>query len=182
LFVGRPASGVASTGLDADLATLWTKVLETPSAQASFGAGGQAYACWNLGDGTVAPLAPTRVNSCTVVPGTSIFVAASSVECSTLEGTPRGRLHDCAVQSDVQVVPPVTVDGAPVPVTQAEVGLLNIALPADNLFKLPAGRQGYSYGHGWVRLVSPLSSGTHKIVITLGSRVITTPIKVQSSG
>ena len=181
LIVAPPATSVASTGLDADLATLWTDVLETPSAQNSFGTGGQAYACWDLGNGTVAPFAPNGVKSCTVAPGTAIFVAASSVECSTFEGTPKGRLHDCAVQGDVQTAPQVTVDGAPVPVTEAETGLLNIVLPADNIFGLPAGTQGYSYGHGWVTLLNPLSSGTHKIVI-IGSTVITTIIKVKSRG
>jgi hypothetical protein len=66
-----------------------------------------------------------------------------------------------------------------VPVTEAETGLLNIVLPADNVFGLPAGTQGYSYGHGWVTLLNPLSSGTHKIVITIGSTVITTMIKIK---
>jgi hypothetical protein len=122
------------------------------------------------------------VKSCTVTAGTAIFVAASSVECSTFEGTPRGRLEDCARQSDAQVAPLVTVDGASVPVTEAETGLLNIVLSADNVFGLPAGTQGYSYGHGWVALLSPLSLGTHKIVITNGSTVITTLIKVRSGG
>jgi hypothetical protein len=182
LIVAPPATSVASTGLDADLATLWTKVLETPSPQNSFGTGGQAFACWDVGNGTVAPFAPTGVNSCTVARGTAIFVAANSVECSTFEGTPKGRLHDCAVQGDVQSAPQVTVDGAPVTVTEAETGLLSIVLPADNVFGLPAGTKGYSYGHGWVTLVNPLSLGTHKIVITIGSTVITTMIKVKSGG
>ena len=31
------------------------------------------------------------------------------MECSTFEGTPKGRLHDCAVQGDVQTAPQVTV-------------------------------------------------------------------------
>lgn len=177
LAVAAPSAGAASLG--SDLATLWTTVLQTPSAQNSFGTGGQAFACWDLGNTTVAPFAPTGVKSCTVAPGTAIFVAANSVECSTFEGTPRGRLHDCAVQGDVQTAPTVTVDGAPVPVTEAETGLLNIVLPADNVFGLPAGTQGYSYGHGWVTLLNPLSSGTHKIVITIGSTVITTMIKVR---
>ena len=177
LAVAAPSAGAASLG--SNLATLWTTVLQTPSAQNSFGTGGQAFACWDLGNTTVAPFAPTGVKSCTVAPGTAIFVAANSVECSTFEGTPRGRLHDCAVQGDVQTAPMVTVDGAPVPVTVAETGLLNIVLPADNLFGLPAGTQGYSYGHGWVTLLNPLSLGTHKIVITIGSTVITTMIKVR---
>jgi hypothetical protein len=179
LAVAPPTTSVAATGLDADLATLWTKVLATPSAQNSFGTGGQAYACWDLGHGTVAPFAPTGVKSCTVPAGTAIFVAASSVECSTFEGTPKGRLQDCARRSDVQVAPTVTADGAPMPVTEAETGLLNIVLPANNVFGLPAGTQGYSYGHGWATLLRPLSRGTHKIVITSGSTVITTMIRVQ---
>jgi hypothetical protein len=179
LAVAPPATSVAATGLDADLATLWTKVLETPSAQNSFGTGGQAYACWDLGNRTVAPFAPNGVKSCTVTAGTAIFVAASSVECSTFEGTPKGRLQDCARQSDVQAPPTVTIDRASVPVTEAETGLLTLVLPADNLFGLPAGTQGYSYGHGWVTLSRPLSLGTHKIVITIGSTVITTTISVR---
>jgi hypothetical protein len=93
LIVAPPATSVASTGLGADLATLWTKVLETPSAQNSFGTGGQAYACWDLGNGTVAPFAPTGVKSCTVTPGTAIFVAANSVECSTFEVSARNQIE-----------------------------------------------------------------------------------------
>jgi hypothetical protein len=183
LAVALPATSIASTSLDADLAALWTKVLETPSAQNAFGTGGQAYACWDLGNSTVAPFGPTGVGSCTVTAGTAIFVAANSVECSTFEGTPKGRLQDCARRSDVQVAPLVTFDRAPVAVTEAETGLLSIVLPADNVFGLPAGTQGFSYGHGWVALLSPPSLGTHKIVITISGRpVITTVIKVRSAG
>ena len=40
--------------LDANLTALWTTVLETPSAQNSFGSGGEAFGCWNLA-GSVAP-------------------------------------------------------------------------------------------------------------------------------
>ena len=36
--------------------------------------------------------------------------------------------------SDVQVAPTVTVDGKSVPVTEVETPLLNIILPADNIF------------------------------------------------
>ena len=41
--------------------------------------------------------------------------------------------------SDVQVAPTVTVDGKSVPVTEVETPLLNITLPADNIFG-PASR------------------------------------------
>ena len=174
-----PPTSFAST-LDTDLATLWTKVLETPSAQNSFGDGGQAYACWNLGNNTVAPFAPSSVTSCNVTYGTAIFVAATSVECSTFEGngTTEPQLKTCARQSVVKFAPTITIDGAQVKVSKAETGLLNIVLPSGNLFGLPAGTSGYSYGHGWVALVPPLTRGTHTIVIS-GSPVITTVINVQ---
>ena len=68
-----------------DLGKLWTTVLQTPSDRNSFGTGGPAFACWDLG-GTVAPFAPAGVDSCTVKPGTKIYVVASTAECSTFEG------------------------------------------------------------------------------------------------
>jgi hypothetical protein len=109
--------------------------------------------------GTVAPFAESGVESCTVKPGTKVFVAAQSVECSTFErnGT--------------------------VPVVEVETPLLNIVLPADNIFDQPAGTQGLSVGHGWVALLHPLTPGTHTIVIdTAGSPLITTTIVVQPGG
>jgi hypothetical protein len=167
LGLAAPAASAATvTKLDANLAALWTTVLQTKSAQNSFGTGGDAFGCWNLG-GTVAPFGPSGVPSCTVKPGTRIFVAASSFECSTFEGngTTEAELQACAEQSDAQTAPRVTVDGRPVPVTEAETGLLHIVLPADNIFLLPAGATGLSFGHGWVSLLNPLTPGTHTIVI-----------------
>jgi hypothetical protein len=180
LVVAPPATSVASTGLDADLATIWTKVFVTPGPQNPFGTGGAASACWNLGNRTLAPFGPSGVPSCIVTAGTAIFVAASSFECSTFEGngTTEAELKACALQHDAQVAPAVTIDGAPVVVAQAETGLLSLALPADNIFGQPAGTLGSSYGHGWVALLHPLTPGTHKIVST-GSAVFTTEITVR---
>jgi hypothetical protein len=171
------ASAAGSNKLDGDLATLWTTVLETPSAENSFGTGGAAFACWNLG-GTVAPLGPSGVDSCTVKPGTKLFIAGSTVECSTFEGhgSTEAELRTCARESDGQVAPTVTLDGRSVSVAEAETPLLNIVLPADNLFELPAGTTGLSVGHGWVALLHPLTPGTHMIVI---DNTISTTIVVQ---
>src|SRR6478609_204686 len=81
-FAAAPiASASPAKKLDNNLATLWTKVFETPSAQNSFGTGGSVFACWNLGR-TVAPFAPVSVESCTVTTGTKVFVIGSSFECS----------------------------------------------------------------------------------------------------
>ena len=174
------AGAVPAKKLDTNLGALWTKVFETPSAQNSFGTGGSAYGCFNLG-GTVAPFGPAGVPACTVKPGTKIFVAASSFECSTFEGngTTEDELRSCARQNDVQVAPTVSVDGQAVPVTEVETQLLHIVLPADNIFGLPAGMHGLSVGHGWVALLHPLTPGTHMIVINSAGSTITTTITVK---
>src|SRR4051794_30719165 len=86
LGMAAQAAGAAPVNkLDDHLAALWTTLLQAPSAQNPLGTGGSAFACVDLG-GTVAPFAPLGVESCTVKPGTKIFVAASSFECSTFEG------------------------------------------------------------------------------------------------
>jgi hypothetical protein len=179
-LVAPAASAVPQKKLDDHLAALWTTALETPDAQNPFGSGGAAFACFNLGR-TVAPFAPGGVESCTVKPGTKIFVAASSFECSTFEGhgTTEAQLRDCAREADVQVAPSVTVDGRSVSVAEVETRLLNIVLPENNIFGQPAGTTGLSVGHGWVVLLHPLTPGTHTIVIDLGTDVITTRIIVE---
>jgi len=178
LVATAPAAHAAPTKrLDELLTTLWTNVLETPSAQNPFGTGGSAYACFDL-DGTVAPFAPVSVESCTVSTGTWIFVTGSSVECSTFEGngTTDAELRECARAGDLQAAPTVTIDGRALPVTEVETPLMNITLPSDNIFGQPAGTQGLSVGHGWVVLLHPLTPGTH--IIGIGDSV-TTEIIVQ---
>jgi hypothetical protein len=174
------ANAVPAQKVDANLGALWTKVLATPSAQNPFGTGGDAFVCLDLGK-VVAPFGPNGVASCTVKTGTQIFVAAASFECSTFEGngTSEADLRNCAKLNDAQTAPPVTVDGAPVPVTEAETGLLNITLPAGNIFGQPAGTTGLSVGHGWATLLHPLTPGTHTITIGTGATAIETRIIVQ---
>jgi hypothetical protein len=145
---------------------MWTTILQTPSAQNSFGTGGPTFGCWNLG-GTVAPFGPSGIASCTVKPGTKIFVAASSLECSTFEGngTTEAELLTCARNGDLPAVSTVTVDDKSVPVTGVETTLLKITLPKDNVFGQPAGTTGQSVAHGWVTLLNPLTPETHTIVL-----------------
>jgi hypothetical protein len=175
-----PASATAAKKLNSNLAALWTTVFETPSAKNSFGTGGPAFGCWDLG-GTVAPFGPVGVESCTVKSGTKIFVVGSSLECSTFEGngTTEAKLRDCARTGDGVVAPSVTLDGRHLPLTEVETRLLNIVLPANNIFELPAGTSGLSVGHGWVTLLHPLPPGTHTIVI---NSTITTTIVVRPPG
>jgi hypothetical protein len=81
-------------------------------------------------------------------------------------------------RSDVQSAPAVTVDGRAVEVSEAETALLEIVLPADNLFGLEAGAEGLSVAHGWVALLHPLPPRRHTIVIAVGAQTITTTIIV----
>jgi hypothetical protein len=180
-LVAPAANAVPEKKLDNYLAAMWTTVLETPDAQNPFGSGGAAFECIDIGSRTIAPFGPGGVESCTIKPGTKIFVAASSFECSTFEGhgTTEAQLRDCARQADVQDRPSVTVDDRSLAVTEVETRLLNIILPQENIFGQPAGTKGLSVGHGWVVLLHPLSPGTHTIVIDLGTDVITTRIIVE---
>jgi hypothetical protein len=177
-----PASAAPNPKLGDTLGQLWTTVLETPAPQNSFGTGSPATACWDLG-GTVAPLGPNNVRSCTVKPETKIFESKTS-ECSTFKGDTPGKaaterqLRDCARSSDVKTAPRVTVDGRPICVTATETPLLHITLPANNIFGLPAGTRGLSVAHGWVALLNPLTPGTHTIV-SRGTANFTTKIVVR---
>ena len=126
-----------------------------------------------IGDRTVAPFAGGEELSCTVAPGTKIFIAAWSSECSTVEAAPyhgddESSLRACvrAVDAGLQT-PTVTLDGDPVALTEIETGLLDFTLPEGHIFDpgLPAGTTGQSVGHGWVALVHPLPPGTHTIRI-----------------
>ena len=188
LCLGAPTAGaVPVKKLDNNLEQLWTKVFLTPSAQNPFGAGGVSAetACFDLG-GTVAPFAPLPGfrGTCTVKPGTKIFVVASSVECSTFEGdTPpqppsatEEQLRTCARTNDLPAAPTVTVDGKPMLATEAQTPLMNITLPPENIFGLePPKTTGLSVAHGWVTLLHPLTPGTHTIALP----TITTTIEVK---
>jgi hypothetical protein len=161
------------------LAELWTTVLQTPSAENPYGSGGAEDACWDLGGNVVAPFGPSGVPSCTVKPGTRIFVAGHTVECSTFEQNVD--LVQCARDADT-IVPTVTLDGRPLTLTEVETSVLSATLPADNIFGLPAG-EGEFAAHGWVTLLHPLTPGTHTIEIALGSAApVDTTIEVVPPG
>jgi hypothetical protein len=170
-----PASATPANKLASTLAASWTTVLQTPADQSPYGSGGPETGCVDLG-GTLAPGWPfgfTGERSCTVKPGTKIFVTASSFECSTIPGDDGGpglteeQLRACARDLNLKMAPTaptVTLDGSPVPITAVETQLLNPVLPADNIFGAPAGTYR-SVAHGWVALLHPLTPGTHTIVI-----------------
>lgn len=152
------------------LGGLWEVVLETPVPENPLAAG-EAW-CVEL-DGVVAPftLDPAAVPTCTVDAGTEIFVAAVSVECSTVEEPPfyggnEAELRQCVRDLDVlQGDLTVAVDGEPVPLTLVESPLLRLDLPEDDLLGVPP-QQALSVASGLVALLQPLPPGTHEIVTT----------------
>jgi hypothetical protein len=190
-----PASATPAKKLPSILAASWTAVLQTPADQSPFGSGGPETGCVDLG-GTLAPGWPfgfTGVRSCTVKPGTKIFVTAASFECSTIPGDDGGpgltedQLRTCArdlTLNAAPTAPTVTLDGRSVQITEVETQLFNIVLPAGNIFNnppvnpVPGGTTGHSVAHGWVALLHPLTPGTHTIVIGGSVPENTTTIEV----
>jgi hypothetical protein len=179
---GAPASATPTKKLPSILGASWTKVLQTPADQSVYGAGPLPESgCVDLG-GTLAPGWPfpyTGPRSCTVKPGTKIFVSAASFECSTIPGddhpkTPppftEADLRTCARDLTLLVsptAPKVTLDGRPVTITAVETSALHPVLPADNiLVPAPAGEY-LSAAYGWVALLDPLTPGTHEIKILI---------------
>jgi hypothetical protein len=180
VLLAPPAAASPEKKLAANLGALWTSVLETPADDNPFTGGDP---CVRL-DGVVAPVAPLGTESvtCTVTTGTRIFVLGWTSECSTVEappyfGTDEPSLRACARAVDAGLDPPtVTVDGRPLPVVEVETALLDVVLPADNIFGQPAGTAALSVGHGWVALLHPLPPGTHEIVIHVTGTYVGQPV------
>jgi hypothetical protein len=160
-----------SNQLSSTLGELWTTVLQLPYPDNPFGAGGP---CVYLPDGQLAPFGP---GTCTVQRGTKLFVWSWTQECSTFVGDNCGgpsesysQLLAGAEAFDAQFTThTLTVDGAPVQLTEATTAPLNIILPDNNVFgpSVAGGTTGLSAGHGWVALLDALPVGTHTIVVHL---------------
>lgn len=183
---GAPASATPTKKLPSILGASWTKVLQTPADESPYGSGLLPESgCVDLG-GTLAPGWPfpyTGPRSCTVKPGTKIFVAASSFECSTIPGDDGGpgltedKLRTCARNLNLTIsptAPKVTLDGRPVTITAVETSALHPVLPTDNIFGAPAGTY-LSVAHGWVALLNPLTPGTHEIKIVINNGTVVPP-------
>ena len=162
VLAAAPTVSAKSNKLESNLTAMWTTVLEIPTPDNPF-AGGSG--CIDLG-GTLAPFAGGAEFSCTVKPGTKLFIVGYSAECSTWEdnGETEAELRQCAhdvVANAVgDVAPSVTVDGRALPLEAIETPLMDdIVLPADNIFLTDLGVQGgtpgLSVGFGWVALGQP---------------------------
>ena len=169
-------------------------VLETPTPENPFGSGGPL--CVDL-DGVIAPFgAPgTASITCVVKPGTKIFVAAWSAECSTLEpppffGSNETELRACARAVNAGITTGnviVVLDGIPVQVAEVTSPLEHLDLPADNIFGATAGTGPpampyLSVADGWVALLHPLTPGTHTIILDIsGEFPPGTPLAVSNT-
>ena len=178
------AAAVPDRKLSGLLGDMWTTILETPADDNPVTGGDP---CIQFGANLVAPFAGGAEFTCVVKPGTRMFVAAYSAECSTVEGPPfhgddEDELRECA-RENVAGFEPVTatLDGRPVALTQVQTALLNFVISPDNVFGLPAGTTGQSVGDGWVALLPPLTPGSHKIqIFTNGNQLANTnTVKVQ---
>jgi len=194
LGVAVPSAGAApNKDLGFYLGQMWKTALETPTPQNPFGGGD--FLCIKI-DGVVAPMAGQESTfTCTVKPGTRIFIAAWTTECSSFPGdhegfgTTEAELRACAVTSDEGVTATVSITGInggnPVPLSSVESGPVMIHLPQDNIFEVSgAQRNGLSVAHGLVYLTDPLTAGTYTIqgLVTFpdgSTRSFTTTIIVQ---
>jgi hypothetical protein len=174
------AAAVPDKKLSATLGQLWTTVLQAPTATNPFTGGDP---CIDLG-GAVAPFAVGAEITCTVKPGTKIFVVGWSSECSTVEAPPYHGDDEASLRACVRLVdsglmtPTVTLDGMPVELTEVETALLNFILPPGHIFDaaFPAGTQAQSVGHGWVALLHPLTPGSHVIRIEVHGTYLGEPL------
>ena len=169
-----PASAQPSDDLTSNLATLWKKVIETPTNKNPIGT---ASACWDIGGNTVAPFFGPPPNSspplsCTVKANTKLFVVGWSTECSTIPGDDGGpglsedQLRQCAIAGvDERKPTTVTLDGTTdVPLTEVQTPALKIHLPKDNILGAPKGKY-LSVADGLVALLDPLTPGELTIEI-----------------
>jgi hypothetical protein len=187
-FAAPSADAATSSQLESALVVLWTKVFDTPADKNPV-VGPEGNPCWDLG-GIVAPFAANPVDACTVKPGTKIFIAGFTNECSTYPGdTCSGptatdkTLADDARSGDLQqaggAAPTMKLDGTAVPFVELLTSVQTHVLPAGNVFGAPQGTSGRFVAHGWVALLHPLTPGTHTIKVTSPAKTYTTKIIVK---
>ena len=186
LALATPSAGaVPERKLAATLGAVWQTVLEAPTPGNPFTDGDP---CISFGK-VVAPFTPlgSAEVTCTVRPGTSVFVTAESSECSTVEAPPfygadEVSLRRCARKADAGfATPSVTVDGRRVAVREVETELLPLDLPADNILGVAA-QGAFSVAHGWVALLPPLPPGPHVVVLrVVGTDAFGNPVDLTNS-
>jgi hypothetical protein len=182
LACGIAASSALATSkrqLAKDLNGMWAFVIQTPTPQNPFTSTNNR--CVHLAPQLLAPMqafAPPGVSStCTVKPGTRVFISELSAECSTAEPPPfhgdnPAELRAC---SRSVLLGPVadffvhrlTLDGANVPLTFVQAPPQRVTVPSDNILGVP-GQKALSDAAGWLAILHPMTPGTHHVVIHFG--------------
>lgn len=173
------ASATSKRQLAKDLNGMWAFVIQTPTPQNPFTSTNNR--CVHLAPQLLAPMqafAPPGVSStCTVKPGTRVFISELSAECSTAEPPPfhgdnPAELRAC---SRSVLLGPVanflthrlTLDGANVPLTFVQAPPQPVRVPPDNILGVPA-QKALSDAAGWLAILHPMTPGTHHVVIHFG--------------
>jgi hypothetical protein len=184
------ASATSQQKLGQDLEGFWTYVLQTPAPQNPFTSDNNQ--CHQLGQEVLAPLLPFAPASttCTVKPGTSVFIGEMSAECSTAEAPPFHGNNEAELRSCVTSVllgpdgsfnvHTLVVDGEAVPVRLVETPLMTVNIPPDNMLGVSA-QEAQSVGMGWVTLLHPMTPGTHHLEYTFDGTFQGSPVGVDNS-
>lgn len=183
LGIAAPAASAASQHqLAKDLNGMWAFVMQTPVPQNPFTSTNNR--CVHLAPQLLAPMqafAPPGVSStCTVKPGTRVFISELSAECSTAEAPPFHGNNPVQLRECVRSVllgpvgnfftHRVTVDDKDVPLTFVTAPPQQVNLPADNVLgpPTPPAQEATSVAAGWLAVLHPMRPGTHQIVIHFG--------------
>src|SRR5947209_1771386 len=162
-----------------DLNAVWSYVIQTPTSQNPFATTNNR--CHPLGQQLLAPIQPfappSTSTTCTVKPGTSVFISELSAECSTAEPSPFHGDDPAALRacSRSVLLGPVgdfsthqlTLDGAAVPLKFIQAAPQAVTVPTDNVLGV-TGQEALSDAAGWLAILHPMTPGTHSIVIHFG--------------
>lgn len=187
LGIAAPAASATSQRkLARALEGFWTYVLQTPTPQNPFTSDNNR--CHQLRREVLAPLLPFAPASttCTVEPGTRVFIGEMSAECSTAEAPPfhggnEAQLRECV--RDVLsgfTVHRLVVDDRTVPVDVVETPLMRVDIPPDNMLGV-APQEALSVGRGWVALLHPMTPGVHRLEYTFAGTLQGTPLGVDNT-
>jgi len=142
-----------------------TNPTATPTADCSNGQSGHV---WFLFGG------PASV-TCTVSPGTALFLPVVNTECSNLEAapffgaTPTDRSACAKAWIDNVTGLSATIDGVPVSnlnLFRVQTGDFPFSVPANNILGVAGPASGLSTGDGYYLMLNPLPPGAHTIHIT----------------
>lgn len=122
----------------------------------------------NVGLGVAFFFTPSEPFACEMPPGTMLFLAVGSVECSTVEAEPfygssEEELRVCAESFDLTVeasIDDVAVENLSDYIVTSP--LYEFTVPEDNLLGVPAGT-AESVAHGAFLMLPPLQPGKHTI-------------------